>query len=639
MRAVPLLILAFASQFLHAQDRLLPVFHFNRLTTADGLPTNEIRSNVVRDRQGFVWVGTVNGVARYDGYTCKVYRELSTPDNAIVLFVDSKGRLWVGSYAAGLSLYDPAKDRFVKFQARRDDKSSLHPSYIQTIYEDESGILWLGTLDDIVSLDLAAISNETDADSVARHARFRTIPFDGFKDGVAKIDKWDDSSVVVGSFGGIFVVNRRTGRISRPGLPRVEGMVLDTLPVNTLFRENPRKLWIGMALHGLYLLDQVGGSLTGYHKRPNEGKQPRNDRIQEIQQDRSGTIWIATGDGVDMFDPVSGTYKGYIPNSVAPGKSMWTRMSVDSTGTLWISTADDGLYYLPPASFRFPHYALADQTGRPMEMETINRWSDGTYWVTAEGKVAQIRLDDLKVLRIVDLFKGEKSGFGQAVWASHDDGKGRLWFGTWGLGLYSLEPATGRVRNYRFSRQLPNLANKEDVCRSIVGTAGDTLWIAAYNDKLLSFDTRQHTFSRIPHDVRGQAMHLMKDRSGSIWVSDEMLGLFVVDPSTHRSEFIANDSTGQGSLSNIHPYMTYQDPRGRIWIGGKDLGLWEPESRSLKAVVNDNFADAIQVLPLGSDSRGRLWVNYAGKGLGILDPNTNSFTNFDYMTDFSTPSA
>ncbi len=185
------------------------------------------------------------------------------------------------------------------------------------------------------------------------------------------------------------------------------------------------------------------------------------------------------------------------------------------------------------------------------------------------------------------------------------------------------------MNNYRYSRQLTNLTFKSDVCRSLVSTTGDTLWIAGYNDKLLSFDTRRHTFSSIPHDVRGQVMHLMKDRSGKIWISDQLLGLFVVDPSTRRSDFLGSDSTDPGSMSDIHPYMTYEDPQGRIWIGGKDLHFWEPKSRSLKPVVNNNFADALLVLPLGSDSKGRLWIHYTGKGLGILDPQANTFTNFD----------
>ncbi len=74
MRVVPLLIRAFACELLPAQEKLLPVLHFNHLTTADGLPSNEMRSPVVRDHSGYVWVGTENGLARYDGYGCKVYR-------------------------------------------------------------------------------------------------------------------------------------------------------------------------------------------------------------------------------------------------------------------------------------------------------------------------------------------------------------------------------------------------------------------------------------------------------------------------------------------------------------------------------------------------------------------------------------
>ncbi len=119
------------------------------------------------------------------------------------------------------------------------------------------------------------------------------------------------------------------------------------------------------------------------------------DRVQELQQDNQGRMWIATGEGVDLFDPLSGSYVDYLASWGAPGKSMWTRMSMDSTGTVWISTADDGLYYLSPASFRFPQYALRGASGSPMAMETIDRWSDGSYWIATEGKLAQIRLDDL----------------------------------------------------------------------------------------------------------------------------------------------------------------------------------------------------------------------------------------------------
>ena len=111
-----------------AQEQLLPVFHFNHLTTADGLPTNNI-FGVVRDSKGFVWVGTGNGLARYDGYSFKTYRNVpndstSLPSSMIMMVKeDSKHRLWLGTWDAGLSLYDSGRDCFINFYPRPGDST------------------------------------------------------------------------------------------------------------------------------------------------------------------------------------------------------------------------------------------------------------------------------------------------------------------------------------------------------------------------------------------------------------------------------------------------------------------------------------------------------------------------------------
>ena len=146
---------------LFAQEQLLPVFHFNRLTTADGLPTNGIRSRVVRDNKGFVWIGTFNGLARYDGYGCRVYRNdpndpASISSNTVMsLLLDRKQRLWVGTWETGLSLYDPARDRFINFLPRPGDSSWLQGKTVVAILEDRSGNIWLGTLlDGLVRIEM-----------------------------------------------------------------------------------------------------------------------------------------------------------------------------------------------------------------------------------------------------------------------------------------------------------------------------------------------------------------------------------------------------------------------------------------------------------------------------------------------------
>ncbi len=164
---------------LFAQERLLPVLHFHRLTTADGLPTTEIRSPVACDRQGFIWIGTVNGLARYDGYSCKVYRNIpddphSISSNSInALHVDSRGLLWIGTFDTGVSLYDAANDRFVNFLPLQNDTTWLPHNPIVVFKEDKKGNIWIGSYQS--SVVLADLPETMDVNNVDAMAKADTI--------------------------------------------------------------------------------------------------------------------------------------------------------------------------------------------------------------------------------------------------------------------------------------------------------------------------------------------------------------------------------------------------------------------------------------------------------------------------------
>jgi ligand-binding sensor domain-containing protein len=144
------LFIIVAFHVLNAQEKLLPVFHFKHLSAQNGLPLNEIRSDVVRDRDGYVWVGTANGLARFDGYGCRNYRHVpgdpySLSSNAVMsLMLDSKGRLWVGTFETGISLYDAGRDRFLNLPPRGGDSSWYEGTWTATIMEDRWGDLVYG---------------------------------------------------------------------------------------------------------------------------------------------------------------------------------------------------------------------------------------------------------------------------------------------------------------------------------------------------------------------------------------------------------------------------------------------------------------------------------------------------------------
>jgi len=620
-----------------SQDRLLPVFHFNRLSTADGLPSNEVRSNIVTDRQGFVWIGTVNGLARYDGYTCRVYRNnpddpSSISSNGIMsLLIDSRGLLWVGTFDTGFSIYDAANDRFVNFLPRGKDSTLLGLKAILMMYEDRAGNIWFSSYENkIILADMSGLSHETNVDSVAARARFQVLRLEGSKEAVY-IGEWDLHSLLFGTARGLRIYNRDTRQISGLSLPASSSTNLDTARITAFWWESTDRLWIATRSNGLYLWDRAGKSLVEYRRQPARRRDPRDERITDILIDNGGRMWITTPTTLDLFDPMSGEYKEYLLTRSAPPRNPYL-LSVDRMGRLWVSTMDDGLYFLTPQSMRFPHFALKGTDGSPKSMETIDEAGDGTYWIASEGKVVRVRIADLGVFQTVDLFKGMRPTYWRAgVMDSYRDSEGTLWYGTWGLGLYRFEPGTGSVTNYRFSTQLPDLTNKNDVCFSITGGAGDSLWIGAYRDGLLEFDTRTRKFSRrttVGSTTPVNVYQVMKDKGGRLWISDESQGVLVLDPATNSAEHFTHDPDRPTTLSDDRGRHVYQGPDGDIWIGTKGLHLWHPESRSFTRFTNGAFRNTNFVMPMGTDLQDRLWVYYYPGAVGILNRSTGRFSNF-----------
>ncbi len=545
MKAIPLVVFVFISQFLSAQEKLLPVFHFNRFTTADGLPSNGIRSNVVTDRQGFIWVGTAGaGLARFDGYGCKVYRNVpddprSLPSNAVMaLWVDKRGLLWVGTYDSGFSLYDAANDRFVNFLSRDSTGTLRGVKAIFLIREDGAGNVWFSSDENKVFMaDMTSLMHETNADSIAAHVRFQPFQLEGLG-GFVNIDNWNQETLLFGTRTGLLTYNLVTRQLSRLHLPGSSEIDLDTVWVICTWWQTAERLWIATQSHGLYLFDRSSNSLTGYHKRPSRGNDPRDDLTTDMLIDGGGRLWIATKASLDLFDPTSGRYIEYLISGPAPAQHPYL-LSVDRMGRFWVSTEEDGLFCLTPRSLLLRHYSLKSVYGTTRRLESIDEGGNGSYWFATGGEVVRIRLADLSVLQTVDLFKKEKrTSDYPSVWDSYRDARGTIWYASEGFGLIRFSPATRAVTRFRLSSQYggSNSAGwAGDILKSITGGTGDSLWIGSPQDGLLQFDARSNTFTRYPAvgDVSLHAVQeVLKDRDGRIWIGDERAGVVVLDPGT-----------------------------------------------------------------------------------------------------------
>ena len=631
---VSLLLFLTSFQPLNGQERLLPVFHFNRLSTANSLSSDGIRSRVVQDDKGFVWVGTVNGLERYDGYSFKDYRNISDDPHSLSsntimsLLVGRKQRLWVGTFETGLSLYDAARDRFLNFLPRPGDSLWLQGKSIVAQMQDRSGNIWLGTdYAGVACVKIPENLQSNDLDSLTHHIHFRTYSLGTPLNSARDLFEREDGKILVTTDSGLIILDPTIGALSRLQLVDPLGRRLDTLSLHAIVQDQRRNLWVGSGTEGVFKLEPKRGRVINYRHEEGDSLSISSDWVMDIVEDHRGNLWIATNIALDLFSPMTGECSPYLTFDRAPHMSFMNELSVDRTGTLWISTGEDGVYWLSPKSRRFPNYALRNNDGSAKLFETIERSGDGTIWCSSYGKLFQIHIATQRVLKTIDVFRGRTLSFWQPDnSATFLDGRGNLWYGTWGLGLYKINLATGLVKNYGYR---PPSA-KDPIAMSIAQGSGDTIWTSAYRDGVMTFDPASGRFLKLPITNFRFPFHVMKDRDGKIWISSEENGVCVYNPATGTTDRFVHDPSNPRSLSQDRTRKTYQDPSGRVWVAaGSVLNLWNPATRSFTRYQNFAFKQTLLAEPIGSDRKGRLWVAFPWGGLSILDPSSGKFTNFD----------
>ena len=625
-----ILLLIAGVQPLNAQEKLLPVFHFQRVY---GIFNDQIRSRVVRDEEGFVWIGTLNGLERYDGYSVKDYRNIPDDPHSLssnyvpALLVDKKQRLWVGTYDAGVSLYDRTNDRFFNLLPRAGDTSWYQAKTIARMLEDRNGDLWLASrYGGVVRMEIPTASGVENPDTLLSRIRFSTYTLDSPHNSATDLFEREDGRILVASDSGLIILDPTSHNLSRPHIEYPPGCLLDSIAVQCIRRDSRGYLWVGTGTEGVFRLEWPGRTVLNYRHRKGDSLSIGSDAIQDIVEDLRGDLWIGSDAGIDLFSPMTGQCLPYLTVGPTPrGPSLMTMLSVDRAGTLWIGTAEGGVHWLSPKSRLFPHYGLRASNGiRPRSFDSIERDHEGKLWFTSAGIIFQIDITLQKVLKVIDVFRGKKPTFADR--ASFIDKRGTFWYGTWGLGLFRVDLSTGQVRNYGAESGL----GESCIANGIAQGSGDSLWIAAHYEGLKKFDPATGRFSAVPGFSKGEIWTVTRDSRGILWVSSATDGVCLLDLATGETGWLRHNPANPHSLGSDHGRNVYEDPSGRVWIGtGNLINLWNPETRSFDRYANPAFSKAIFAEPLGADRKGKLWVDFLNGGLSVLDPSSGVFRNFD----------
>lgn len=544
-------------------------------TSDDGLPHNQVQA-IAQTRDGYLWVGTRDGLARFDGMEFTSFGPRNTPEmkNRFIaaLCVDRVGSLWIGTYEGVVRLKDgqfaevgrgegltrmhitamrSARDGavwigtttgVVRYQdgafATLSRSNGLSSDLVTSIAEDRDGAIWIGTGEGLSRFASNAIQNFSTANGWPNNT-VRGI----CQDRQGRLWLGSNHGLVVFEQGRFVAYNTRHG--------------LSDNFVSAIFQDRAGELWVG-TFSGLNrfrdgrLFNELNGDGLNY------------DKVLAMFEDRESNLWIGSRDGLTRLIPrrfvVVNKRNGLTHNNV-------TSVREDRNGTMWIGTWGGGLNQMKDGLVK----AYTSTNGFPHDLILSTcETKDGSLWAGADFDGGLIRLLDGNTLRY-----SKKDGLiNGGVRDIHEDRSGNLWIGTSrGLSLFR----NGKFTNFTVK---DNLA--ADVVHAICEDHSGQLWFGTEgglsvwdNGHFINFTTNNGLSDNT-------VLALYEDKENNLWVGTANGGVNRVrmsGPSTANSVTVKAYTSGDGLFSN-EVLSVLEDDRGWLWMSCS-RGIFRVRKRDL----------------------------------------------------------
>jgi ligand-binding sensor domain-containing protein len=597
---------------------ILPPLDFDRIGIADGLPQSNVQA-MVQDGLGFLWLGTQDGLARYDGAKMRVFRPIEGDPTSIsagyitALALDESGKVWVGTDDKGVNVYDPETDQFTRFGRG----AGLSSEGVNAIARDGKGRIWLAMT--------GGGLNKYDP-ATQKFVEFIAPPLDV---SITSIDADPSGPLWLGTADkGVLRWNPDTGD--------VVNAVENITQVNTILASRKGTIWIGTEGEGLLSLDPASKKVKLYRADSLNRDSLSNDHVSTLFEDRNGAIWVGTRNGLNQLSLESGKFVQYHhdPNVVSTIVYPWvTSLYEDAGGVIWAGGKAGGVAKFAPLRSKFNHYRINTTANSFFEDK------DGTLWVgTYHGGLFRYDWKARRVTRYRVLGQGESAVQLDSAWLSslHRDRRGTLWITTLELGLLAFDSQSETFQQYRADDPdgLP-VDSIWDIWEDDKGL----LWLATWGGGLVRLDPETRSFSSITvENATGlTSNHLYqlypdpKERN-ILWLGTAKGGLVRFDIAAGTGTAFRHRDDDPTSLSSDDVLSIHRDPDGSVWVGtyGGGLNRLDPATgKATRFTTQNSSLTSDVILGILPGDEGRLWLSTNGGGLLELDPKTAKFLVYE----------
>ncbi|MBN9381790.1 MAG: response regulator [Chitinophagaceae bacterium] len=620
-----------------------PAKKFSQLTTLDGLSQSTVNC-ILKDKFGFLWFGTQDGLNRYDGYSFTIYRNRpgvvrSLPDNQIKCLVeDPGGNLWVGTKGGGLCYYDRDQDAFLRPEDLGFQSDKPIDLAVLSLHLDKKGQLWIGTFHD---LWLMGLKNKT-----IRHFIAGTDAHTGLSDPtIQSIFEDSRDRLWIGTDRGLNLFNDSNGTFTHFLHDDKDVRSLSNNKVIAITEDAHHRLWVGTNGGGLNRMDELRGGFTCY-KKGNTADGLSGDVVRSLYPAEGGGLWIGTEDALDLLQDEQGPILHYRKGETSEGNlSDKTILSLlqDSSGILWVGTSEGGVNKYDKNIFYFDlHRRTANPNSLSADMVTSFAEADnGDIWIGTDGDgLHRWEKSSGRLIHYPSGAGGERSlGAPTVLSLLMNKKKDCLWIGTYGNGLGRLDLRNGIFHHYRTGSGPGELSNAS--IYALMEDRTGNIWMATNGGGVNILDPStgritKHRYADNEDSISNDYIRcFLEDRAGNIWIGTYSGGISVYDPHTRKFKIY---NKVRNNLSNQVVYALYKDANDNIWVGtmGGGLNLLDPKQRRFISFTEENGLSNNIIHSIMGDEKGHLWLS-TNKGISRFDPATREFRNYGIYNGLQNP--
>lgn len=618
-------------KYIVAQDQHRNFEHFS---IQDGLSQSIVKC-IHQDRDGFIWIGTQDGLNQYDGYHFRVYRHEPLDTNTIssnhiqAIIEDKQGNLWIGTQE-GLNKLDKTTGEFTIYY---NDHNYLKKDDIFALCQDNKGLIWIKTLEIISKFDPLT------EQFVAHYTHQSIDPFNATHQFSVIEDSYN--TVWIASNRGLHYYSEVQNQLLRYTNNAKDPKSISNDQIRVIFEDSKKNLWIGTE-NGLNRFNRRQQNFDRYyHQEKDILHRYRPNKIGAIAEDKNGRLWIGSDVGLSYFDPKDEIIKYYSQNYITYREiNKISSIIVDRSNILWVGTLD-GLFKVDLKKKKFRLYRKPDCRNTMLKncRPDFSGNNVRSIFVDEQNRIwFGTRHNGLNIFNREDgtveyqKFRNQSTERQQAnhIQVLYKDRHDTLWIGT-NNGVFIFNPKNKQFEQF-FAKKNPEFDVYFEFNRvnTILHDTDNRLWFGT-KFGLLRYDknTNHDTVFRYNETDKNsissdEVFCVLQTRDKTLWIGT-LIGLnHYIPEKNHFEKFIK----GQGQLSHNSVLSLYESPDSILWIGTESgLNRYNPRLDTFQYFTQKQGFHNDYIYSIIPDKNQNLWIS-TNKGIARFNPNDYSIKNY-----------